>query len=208
MVGATSTQKPGPRHRSQAVLEVSDPRAERTREQISGAFAQLVMRRPYAQIRVSDITRKAHVGRATFYAHFASKDALLASEMRRITQQMIRPMPGQACLVDCTALFAHLLHARDLYRSLMGGVSRVVAERIVQDAVEERIADLLRLARNKADAMAGVNAGADPEELGFAPRFVASTVLALVAWALERDDAPSPAALQAQFRVLVGHACA
>jgi AcrR family transcriptional regulator len=181
-------------------LEVSDPRAERTREQISAAFAQMVMRRAYAQIRVSDITRKAHVGRATFYAHFASKDALLAAELRRITQQMIRPMHGQAGLADCTGLFAHLLHARDIYRSLMGGASRVVTERIVQDAIEERMAELLRQARAKA--------GVDADDLGFVPRFVASTVLALMAWALEHQIAPSPAVLQAQFQRLVEPACA
>jgi cation transport ATPase len=86
----------------------------------------------------------------------------------------------------------------------MGGVSRVQTERIVQDMVEERIAELLRLARTKA----GVEAVADGQDLGFVPRFVASTVLALIAWALEREHAPSPVALQAQFRLLVGHACA
>jgi len=70
----------------------------------------------------------------------------------------------------------------------------------VQDAIEERMAELLRQARAKA--------GVDADDLGFVPRFVASTVLALMAWALEHQIAPSPAVLQAQFQRLVEPACA
>jgi hypothetical protein len=42
----------------------------------------------------------------------------------------------------------------------------------------------------------------------FVPRFVAGTLLALVAWSLELTPAPSPAELQAAYRALVGRALA
>ena len=59
----------------------ADIRAVRTRQQINSAFVMLMHRRSYDSMRVSDITRKAGVGRATFYAHFTSKDDLLRSQL-------------------------------------------------------------------------------------------------------------------------------
>jgi AcrR family transcriptional regulator len=67
--------------KSRSVAEVVDPRVEKTRASIASAFTGLLMRRSYDRIRVSAITRKAAVGRATFYAHFATKDALLQGEL-------------------------------------------------------------------------------------------------------------------------------
>ena len=185
-------------HKSPAVLEIGDPRPERTRAQISSAFAHLISRRPYVRIRVSDITKKAQVGRATFYAHFASKDALLRAELRRIVHPMVSPLPGDPCLADCTALFAHLHHARQIYRSLMAGESRAITERIVQDAIEERVKQIMLPSQTGAHDAQGSQA--------FVPRFVASTMLALIAWSLEQTEAPAPAELQSLYRSLVGRA--
>jgi AcrR family transcriptional regulator len=198
MTSAAVKKPPGPKHKSRCVSKVSDPRAEKTRALISGAFVLLLGRRPYTRIRVSDVTRKAGVGRATFYAHFASKDALLSAELVRVVHPLLVPLPDDPCLVDCTAFFAHLQHAREIYRSLMAGESRVVAERIVQDALEARIAQIVAQSPTQADA-----ASAPPT---FVPRFVASTMLALIAWSLEHPEAPQPAQLQGLYRSLVGRA--
>jgi len=186
-------------HKSKSVSEVTDPRALRTRDAINSAFVGLLHRRPYASIRVSDITRKAKVGRATFYAHFDSKDALLASQLSGVVMPMIEPVPGADYLVDASRLFVHILSARTIYRSLCGGSSGVVGERIIQDAIEARIAMLIAQRR-----MAGHAIAAAP----FIPRFVAGTLLALVAWALEQQPEPAADDLQATFRILVGRALA
>jgi AcrR family transcriptional regulator len=186
------------KHKSTNVLELSDPRVENTRARIAEAFAYWLFRRPYARIRIGDITKKAQVGRATFYAHFATKDALLRSELGRILHPMIAPLPGDPCLADCTAFFAHLQHARAIYRSLMSGESRTTAERIIQDALEERISKILLAARRHADGA--------PAQQSFVPRFVASTLLALIAWSLEQAETPPPEKLQELYQSLVGRA--
>jgi AcrR family transcriptional regulator len=185
------------KQKSESVSQSADPRSEKTRVLITASFIALLSRRSYDRIRVSDITRKACIGRATFYAHFASKDALLAAELARVVLPMLAELPDDACLVDCTRLFAHVQHARDVYRSLTSGSTRFVTERIVQDALEARINAILA-ARSDAGPMA-------PE---FAPRFVASTLLTLLAWSLEQPAAPAPTALQHTFRSLVGRALA
>jgi len=187
-----------PEHKSESVRKSPDPRVERTRACIAEAFAYWLLRRPYARIRIGDITRKAQVGRATFYAHFATKDALLRAELGRILHPMIVPLPGDPCLADCTALFAHLQHARAIYRSLMSGESRTITERIIQDSLEERILRIL--------PQANLPANTTPAGISFVPRFVASTLLALIAWSLEQEEAPSPELLQELYQSLVGRA--
>lgn len=184
------------KHNSQSVPKEVDPRPERTRTLLAQALALLLMRRSYAQIRVSDITRKAGVGRVTFYAHFESKDALLSAELALITQDLVVPTQDRPWVVDCTALFAHMHHAPDIYRALMAGEARLTAEHLVQQALEQRV-----LAIIAADATPDARALIPP---ALVARFVASTVLSLVGWSLEQPQPPDAAQLQTMFCTLVG----
>ena len=54
-----------------------DRRQRKTREAIFNAFTELLSKKHYSQITVGEIIEKADVGRATFYAHFETKDFLL-----------------------------------------------------------------------------------------------------------------------------------
>ena len=54
-----------------------DRRQRKTREAIFHAFTTLLAKKDYSQITVGEIITEADVGRATFYAHFETKDFLL-----------------------------------------------------------------------------------------------------------------------------------
>lgn len=54
-----------------------DRRQRKTREAIFTAFTQLLAKKDYNQITVGEIIEAADIGRATFYAHFETKDFLL-----------------------------------------------------------------------------------------------------------------------------------
>lgn len=54
-----------------------DRRQRKTREAIFAAFTDLLSHKNYSQITVGEIIEKADIGRATFYAHFETKDFLL-----------------------------------------------------------------------------------------------------------------------------------
>ena len=54
-----------------------DRRQRKTREAIFKAFTELLSKKDFAQITVGQIIDKADIGRATFYAHFETKEYLL-----------------------------------------------------------------------------------------------------------------------------------
>jgi AcrR family transcriptional regulator len=54
----------------------NDPRSKRTRQFIIDAFISLIIKKDFESITIKDITEKASINRATFYAHFQDKYAL------------------------------------------------------------------------------------------------------------------------------------
>lgn len=59
-----------------------DPRIRRTRQLLQEALARLLEEREFDKISVQDITEAATVNRATFYAHYPDKFALLEESIR------------------------------------------------------------------------------------------------------------------------------
>lgn len=55
----------------------NDPRVIRTRNLIQDAFRSLAKEKKIEAITIKDIAERATVNRATFYAHFEDKNALL-----------------------------------------------------------------------------------------------------------------------------------
>lgn len=70
-----------------------DRRQRKTREAIFNGFTKLLFVKKYSQITVGDIIEAADIGRATFYAHFETKDYLLKD--------------------FCQELFCHIFDAED-----------------------------------------------------------------------------------------------
>ena len=66
-----------------------DPRVKRTRKLLQQAFIELFDEKDLASISVQDIAERATVNRATFYAHFPDKYALLDSIIREQFQQVL-----------------------------------------------------------------------------------------------------------------------
>ncbi|MFL5706619.1 MAG: TetR/AcrR family transcriptional regulator [Ktedonobacteraceae bacterium] len=66
-----------------------DPRVKRTRQLLQQAFLELLQEKSFQAITVQDITERATVNRATFYAHYEDKYALLDGYIREHFQQMV-----------------------------------------------------------------------------------------------------------------------
>lgn len=193
MRGSVAKQKSGNvRESGRRVAARPDARAEKTRLKIDRAFVDLLFRRPYASVRVQDIVKKAGVGRATFYAHHESKDALLQSQVERILMPMLRERTG-SLLPDCRDLFLHAREAPQLFRSILGSGDNSGA-RIVRRAIEERLGAMMREDRGPQAEM--------PAQL--ARRFVAATLMTTVAHALQPGTRETAEELQGYFEKLAG----
>ena len=77
--------------------EKLDPRVKRTRSLLEQAFIQVLAEKGFAAVSVQSITEKAGVNRATFYAHFPDKYALLNHIIRQMFRQEIEKRMLDAC---------------------------------------------------------------------------------------------------------------
>jgi AcrR family transcriptional regulator len=72
-----------------AQVNEADPRVKRTRQLLQQAFVELMAEKGFRSLSVQDIAERATVNRATFYAHFEDKYALVESYIREGFQQML-----------------------------------------------------------------------------------------------------------------------
>jgi AcrR family transcriptional regulator len=77
--------------------EKLDPRVKRTRSLILQSFESLLAEKGFESISVQDVTDKAEVNRATFYAHFPDKYALLDYSVSHMFKQEIEKRTLNAC---------------------------------------------------------------------------------------------------------------
>ncbi len=77
--------------------EKMDPRVRRTRQLIEQAFTELVKERDFQNLSVQDITERAGINRATFYAHFPDKYALLDHSIQQSFRKEIENRTLNAC---------------------------------------------------------------------------------------------------------------
>jgi len=74
-----------------------DPRVKRTRELLEDAFMQTIKEKGFQAVSVQDITQRAGVNRATFYAHFEDKYDLLDKSIRQGFRQEVEKRTLNAC---------------------------------------------------------------------------------------------------------------
>jgi AcrR family transcriptional regulator len=119
--------------------ETRDKRAQKTRQALLGAFFSLVLERRYDEIKVADILERAGVGRSTFYEHFSSKDAILASSLKgpfEVLADSTRPPDNTAQLM---ALLEHFWENRALARGIFQGAARRKTTAVLVGLIEQRM---------------------------------------------------------------------
>ncbi len=77
--------------------EKLDPRVKRTRSLLEQSFMDVVAQKGFQSVSVQDITDKAGVNRATFYAHFPDKYALLDYSVRQGFRQELEKRTLNVC---------------------------------------------------------------------------------------------------------------
>ena len=125
-----------------------DRRQRKSRAALRLAMAQLLAAKPYDAITVEDIADAADLTRATFYAHYADRAALLREVSDEIFRDLVanvrQALPPDTTVFTGVAAIAVFEHARsnaDLYRAVLSGAAgsepRARLAEIFQDALQE-----------------------------------------------------------------------
>jgi len=89
--------------------EKLDPRVKRTRHLLEQSFLEVVAEKGFRSVSVQDITEKADINRATFYAHFSDKYALLDYTVRQGFRQELEKRTLNVCAVSMDNLRALII---------------------------------------------------------------------------------------------------
>ena len=102
-----------------------DRRQRKSRDSIFKAFIELLSSQSYNQITVGDIIELADVGRATFYAHFETKDFLLKELCEELFDHIFCAEMGVKgkSVFECDAPDSVFLH---LYQHLQKNDNRIL----------------------------------------------------------------------------------
>jgi AcrR family transcriptional regulator len=122
-------------------------RTERTRRELRSAFASLVHVNRYEDLEIAAIAARAGVSRSTFYAHYASKDALLADSIRFPFSLLADTIQSEFSEARLVAVLEHVWENRTLARSIFGGTARRKATGVLIDLVQIRLKVAVRECR-------------------------------------------------------------
>jgi AcrR family transcriptional regulator len=138
-----------------------DRRIQRTRQLLHTALMSLIQERGFESLSVQDIIDRANVGRATFYAHFDSKEDLLASGidgLRTSLQQRQRDARAGSAGADrrlfafSHALFVHADEHRAVFRAMVGKRSGAVVQQLLHKMLVDLVRDEVRRMRPAGDS--------------------------------------------------------
>jgi AcrR family transcriptional regulator len=126
-------------------------RVARTKAAIEDAFVQLVLERGYDRVAVEDISDRADLARATFYAHYPNKEAVLLSVSNRLTEDLMQRIAYQGGpwnVVRRDAIqtaYKHAAEKPDLYRACMSDArTRQAYLSILSRYAEQNFGDRLK----------------------------------------------------------------
>jgi AcrR family transcriptional regulator len=170
-----------------------DRRTRRSRRALGAALVELVLERGFTALTVEDITDRADVARATFYAHFRDKEDLFA----RVTDDLLaglaeRLAPAMAdSAVGFTGkpvleMLRHAREERDVYRIVLRGEGDGKPLQMFTDACARVTAEEFR-ARAERNA---VEPRIDPELLA---RVWVGEQLGVLRWWVEQETPSLPA---------------
>lgn len=191
---------------SETETKTLDRRARRTRRQLREALFDLILEKGYEAVTIEDITRRADLGRTTFYLHYKDKEELLLESIDDTAKALISRLPPNAwSVIDphepgsvedaILVTFQHAAENAQLYRIIFRGEGATLAHQRFHTIIRQQATTLLE---ERIDA--GLIHPQVPLDV-FASYF-AGALLATITWWLEIDTPYPPEQMAEMFRTL------
>jgi AcrR family transcriptional regulator len=138
--------------------DATDRRSQRSQDLLLDALVALMQERGYERLTIQNLLDRAGVGRATFYAHFDSKEQLLANSIARLHQAMagVQLAAPTQCLAFIAPFFAHLDSHRAIYNMTVARASEHTVERHVRAMLHTLVRQGLAMHAASVEAAVGV----------------------------------------------------
>ena len=164
-----------------------DLRQRKTRKLLVEALAHLLEEKPFQELSVTDICRRAMVHRTTFYAHFNDKQELLRYLLEGLERECAATClpqdpdrsPREYLLTAARNVFQFFAQHRALYRACLNSGADTLAHTL-EDCAAGELCRLLSEPRFRA-----VSPQVDPQ---VAAHFYTGAMLSLIRWWLSSDD--------------------
>jgi AcrR family transcriptional regulator len=181
---------------SSPTARAPDRRQRKSRAALQQALLVLVAEMPYDEITIEEVTEAADVARATFYAHYKDKAALLDQAVRdlltELTSRITELTPRDSTVYDgaaVAAVFQHAQEHRPLYRLIISGEGGAAARAELIATFEE--------ASGRAFEKFSMRAHRAPAAMTNTA-FVGALLLTLETW-LSDEHPEAPVAIALQF---------
>ena len=154
--------------------EKEDPRVKRTRNLILTAFDELLPEKGFRSLTVQDITDKAEINRATFYAHFTDKYDLLDKSIQQTFRQELEKWTLNACHYTDENLRMLIVSVCEFvsyaYRHCTN--SQPQFEALVEAQVKRQLQELLQVWLEKEETEVDTNTAAKRKSTKFIPYLI------------------------------------
>lgn len=176
----------------------ADARAVRTRDAVANALYALMRERPYDEISVQEICRRAIVGRTTFYAHFQDKDDILVRHAivfarafgHELTWDAARGYRFPVC-----AFFQHVKQMRHVFDSLAKVRKRDFIIKVCHNNFAEAFEERIRQSRGGTEA---------PVPASILAQHLAGTLMTLLTWWSDHHQPVDARLMEEHWGGLVG----
>ena len=166
-----------------------DRRQRKTREAIFGAFTQLLSEKNVSQITVGEIIERADVGRATFYAHFQTKDFLLKELCEELFCHIFdstqKGSPSHRHIFECDAPDSVFLHLLQHLQKNDNHILELLSCRNNELFLQYFKTGLVRLVESQLDIFGSSKASELPKD--FWINHIAAAFVETVRWWIDND---------------------
>ncbi|WP_411280923.1 TetR/AcrR family transcriptional regulator [Gemmatimonas sp.] len=171
----------------------TDRRVTRSKQLLLDALRWRLMEVGYEKVTIQSILDRAGVGRATFYAHFESKDDLLSSSISRLHEGLktAGKQSGRARFGFSLPFFTHLASHRAIYATSMCQEDEITVERMIRRMLRDLVRDEVSTRAKPTDAE------------GLTIEFIVGALWSTIVWWMNSGSSMSPIEIDAHFRQLI-----